>query len=66
MLDACAPASRWLCRRLTGFDMTLCAYAWWRKDKRRWRIVLRGLDRVARHIERDHCRRSYERRFPKV
>lgn len=65
MLAFCEAVSRRLCRWLTGWDMTLCAYAWWRKDKRAWRCIGRVLNVAMLHFEPDHIRRSYERRFPK-
>ena len=43
--------------------MTLCAYAWWRRDRGLWRLWVLTFDHVFRRDERDHCRSSYERRF---
>lgn len=44
-------------------DMTLCARAWWRRDRLFWRLWVTVFDRLFRWVERDHCRQSYERRW---
>ncbi|WPZ30794.1 hypothetical protein T8A63_07465 [Sulfitobacter sp. OXR-159] len=61
MLPLCEAVSRRLCRWLTGWDMTLCAFAWWRRDKHRrlYRVLKWGLW----WVEQDHPRQSYERRW---
>ncbi|MEP2680155.1 MAG: hypothetical protein ABJP44_00570 [Sulfitobacter sp.] len=64
MLSLCEWLSRRICRGLLGWDMTLCAYAWWRRDRGLWCLWVLTFDRVFRRDERDHCRSSYERRFP--
>lgn len=64
-LTLCEWVSSRICRLLTGQPMTLCAYSWWRKDKRAWRRIGRVLDWLFAWAEPQHTRRSYERRFPK-
>jgi hypothetical protein len=43
--------------------MTLCARAWWMRDKLFWRCWVRFWDLVFRWVERDHCRMNYQRRW---
>ena len=66
MLPLCEAVSRRLCRWLTGWDMTLCAYAWWRRDRGLWCLWVLTFDRVFRRDDWPHCRSSYERRFPTI
>lgn len=63
MLRALSWLSRRACCLLTGYDMTLCAYAHWRQDKRFWRCWCRVFDALVRP-DRPHCQNSYKRRFP--
>ncbi|MEX3315671.1 hypothetical protein [Sulfitobacter sp. PS-8MA] len=60
----CEIVSRHTCRLLIGYNMPLCAYAWWRRhDSRFWRVWVVVFDLIRRD-EPDHGRKSYGRYTP--
>ena len=46
MLPLCEIVSHRFCRGLMGWDMTLCAYAQWRRGRGGWCLWVLAFDRV--------------------
>lgn len=51
-------------RQIFGYpDMQLCARAWWLRHRLFWRVWVVVWDLVFIRVERDHCRKCYDRRW---